>query len=485
MSSQMIGAESQRSTQTRDALRGLRISYQTTGLVVGVVEAVMITFGSAFGQLAYETAAGFHSGDLGAMLGVGLLSSVLYVSVARSAGLYCLASLINPFQHVRRIIAVCGLVLFSLTAVLFLMKVGSDFSRGALLGFSASMLALCCLTRIGAAAVLDAFVTRDAIAGRPAFVIGETEELASLTPSYLLRQFGLQEVGRLALNNHAGDQDGAWRSRIDEALELGRSSRAKEFVVASKWDRLDRLTELEKAFSFSPLPVRLMPNQVFRSVMGRHTSTYEQSVHLIELQRAPMSLAEQAAKRVVDIAFASAALLLLLPVFVIAACAVKLDSKGPIIFRQRRNGFDQHPFVILKFRTMKVLEDADVVVQAKRGDHRITRVGRFLRKSSVDELPQLINVLRGDMSIVGPRPHAMAHDNEYKALIEEYCMRHHVKPGITGWAQVNGFRGETVRTEHMKKRVDLDCWYINNWSLLLDFQIIVRTCVEVLKHDAY
>ena len=175
----------------------------------------------------------------------------------------------------------------------------------------------------------------------------------------------------------------------------------------------------------------------------------------------------------------------LLPVLVMVAIAVKIDSSGPIIFRQRRNGFDRNQFVIFKFRTMKVLEDGATVRQARRDDDRITTVGKLLRRTSLDELPQLFNVLRGEMSLVGPRPHALAHDQQYTALIDDYCMRHHVKPGITGWAQIKGCRGETVRPEAMKKRVDHDVWYIQNWSFGLDLHILFRTAIDVVRHDAY
>ena len=169
-----------------------------------------------------------------------------------------------------------------------------------------------------------------------------------------------------------------------------------------------------------------------------------------------------------------------------AAVAIKLDGPGPVIFRQRRNGFNGRPFVIYKFRTMNVLEDGPVVRQATKRDARVTGIGRVLRQSSIDELPQLFNVLKGDMSLVGPRPHAVAHDDEYGALIANYAFRHHVKPGLTGLAQVNGCRGQTLHLDQMKKRIDFDLWYIDNWSLFLDLKILARTTLVPLgSRDAY
>jgi putative colanic acid biosysnthesis UDP-glucose lipid carrier transferase len=157
------------------------------------------------------------------------------------------------------------------------------------------------------------------------------------------------------------------------------------------------------------------------------------------------------------------------------AIGVRLSSPGPVIFRQRRNGLDGSEIVIYKFRSMTSQENGDVVPQARKHDPRITRFGRMLRRASLDELPQFINVLQGRMSIVGPRPHAVAHNEEYRQVIRAYMVRHKVKPGITGWAQVNGHRGETDTIEKMKARVEYDLEYLRNWSIGLDLQIIVRT----------
>jgi putative colanic acid biosynthesis UDP-glucose lipid carrier transferase len=186
-------------------------------------------------------------------------------------------------------------------------------------------------------------------------------------------------------------------------------------------------------------------------------------------------------KRAMDVVIAVTAIMCFWPLFLIASIAIMLDSRGPIIFRQRRGGLNGKEFVIFKFRTMTVLEDGPVITQVCSNDHRVTRIGKFLRRSSLDELPQLFNVLRGDMSLVGPRPHALAHDNKYRVHITDYTNRSHVKPGVTGWAQVNGLRGETPCFEQMAERVRLDLWYINNWSLRLDLYILLRTGFEVLR----
>jgi exopolysaccharide biosynthesis polyprenyl glycosylphosphotransferase len=187
-------------------------------------------------------------------------------------------------------------------------------------------------------------------------------------------------------------------------------------------------------------------------------------------------------KTILDYVVATAALILLSPVLTVIAIAIKLDSRGPVFFIQPRGGYRQRTINICKFRTMNVLETGPEVTQAQRNDPRVTRVGRFLRKTSLDELPQLLNVLRGELSLVGPRPHALAHDRQYGAIVEQYANRHKIKPGITGWAQVNGSRSRTEDPRLMRERVKYDLYYIDHWSLWLDVVILFRT-IGVLFGD--
>jgi putative colanic acid biosynthesis UDP-glucose lipid carrier transferase len=185
-------------------------------------------------------------------------------------------------------------------------------------------------------------------------------------------------------------------------------------------------------------------------------------------------------KRLIDIVVSGILLLACLVPGLLIALLVKLDSPGPVLFRQRRIGYGGRPFHILKFRTMHVLEDGPQVVQARRGDPRVTRLGALLREFSLDELPQLINVLVGDMSLVGPRPHAAAHDDYYGRHIANYAYRQRVRPGITGWAQINGARGATPTLSDMQVRIDLDAWYVDHGSLALDLRILFLTPLEIL-----
>ena len=186
------------------------------------------------------------------------------------------------------------------------------------------------------------------------------------------------------------------------------------------------------------------------------------------------------AKRVLDLAVASLLVVMLAPLLALLTLAIAIDSRGPVLFCQRRTGLNGQTFGIFKFRSMHVMEDGADVTQATAGDVRVTRVGRVIRKLSLDELPQLFNVIAGDMSLVGPRPHAVTHDDYYGAAISNYALRQEVKPGITGWAQVNGARGATPTLDVMQRRVDLDAWYVAHASLALDLKILVRTPLEVL-----
>jgi putative colanic acid biosynthesis UDP-glucose lipid carrier transferase len=198
-------------------------------------------------------------------------------------------------------------------------------------------------------------------------------------------------------------------------------------------------------------------------------------VPVVPLFETPISGMNMVLKRLEDIILSISILVFISPVLVCISAVVKLTSPGPVIFRQLRYGIGGKPINVWKFRSMKVMENGGEVVQATKEDSRVTPVGKFLRRTSLDELPQFINVLMGEMSIVGPRPHAVSHNEQYRKLIDGYMLRHKVKPGITGWAQINGWRGETDELEKMQKRVEYDLEYIRNWSVWFDIKIVFLT----------
>lgn len=272
----------------------------------------------------------------------------------------------------------------------------------------------------------------------------------------------------------------------DTLRDYLRYNRVDRIVVALPWVAKDSMQALLKKLRTVPVRIDMVPNNVVWQFPAINMERLG-GVPVLTIANGRVDEQMGKVKRLEDLIISIAVLVLISPLLAMIALAIKLDSKGPVIFKQRRHGFNNEVFEVYKFRSMTVADSASAqVVQATRNDCRVTRLGKFLRRSSLDELPQLLNVLLGHMSIVGPRPHAVQHGIEFSALISEYFARHNVRPGITGWAQINGLRGETDTVDKMLRRVEFDLHYIENWSLLLDLKIIMMTGIAVTFHaDAY
>ena len=236
----------------------------------------------------------------------------------------------------------------------------------------------------------------------------------------------------------------------------------------------DLVPDLVDRLSDTTVSVYMVPDFVTTHLFHGHWSSLE-GIPIVSIFETPFWGADGWLKRIQDLVLSALILTVLALPMLAIALLVKSTSAGPVLFRQTRYGIGGKPIQVLKFRSMTVCEDGPDVPQARRNDPRVTRVGGFLRRTSLDELPQFINVLRGEMSIVGPRPHAVAHNEFYRRKVKGYMLRHKVKPGITGWAQVNGWRGETDDVVKMEKRIEHDLWYIRNWSFWLDIKIILLT----------
>jgi exopolysaccharide biosynthesis polyprenyl glycosylphosphotransferase len=260
---------------------------------------------------------------------------------------------------------------------------------------------------------------------------------------------------------------------VDGVRECRKLS-ADDLIILTDEPLADATLEVARQFAELPMNVQVMPVGLLNA-KSRCRIVRCGDVFALGLYERPLTAFDRAIKRTFDIAAASAGLLMLLPLFALVAIAIKLDTHGPIVFAQRRHGYNNVPFRMFKFRTMTLLEDGNDFRQATRHDSRVTRIGRFLRRTSIDELPQLYNVLIGDMSIVGPRPHAIAHNQMFDGVIASFWRRHNVKPGITGWAQANGYRGETRTLDLMHRRFEHDLYYIERWSFWLDIKIILMT----------
>ena len=246
-----------------------------------------------------------------------------------------------------------------------------------------------------------------------------------------------------------------------------------------------RILELLKSVQGTTASIYFVPDVFGISIIQGRLQDMN-GVPVVGICETPFTGTNELVKRASDVVLASIILVLTSPLLAVIALGVKLGSPGPVIFKQRRNGLDGSEIWVFKFRSMLTQDNGAVVTQATKDDARVTPFGAFLRRTSLDELPQFINVLQGHMSIVGPRPHAVAHNDMYRELIRAYMVRHKVKPGITGWAQINGLRGETETIDKMKARVEFDLEYLRNWSLGLDLQIIVRTVrVAFFERNAY
>ncbi|WP_311734766.1 MULTISPECIES: undecaprenyl-phosphate glucose phosphotransferase [unclassified Paraburkholderia] len=274
--------------------------------------------------------------------------------------------------------------------------------------------------------------------------------------------------------------------RLREFADWVRREQVDEVWLALRMSDESTLLRVLDEFKDDLVNLRFIPD-VSRLVMFDRNVVDLIGSPAINLMASPMTPYALMQKALFDRLFAFASLLVLLPIMLSIAVAVKATSKGPVLFTQRRKGADGRVFRIYKFRSMRPhAEQSGVIRQATRGDPRITRVGAFLRRTSLDELPQFLNVLRGEMSVVGPRPHAIEHDDEYRTIVDGYIHRYRIKPGITGWAQINGFRGETDEIEKMQGRVEHDLYYLRNWSFGMDMRIILATVAKGMLHrNAY
>lgn len=296
-----------------------------------------------------------------------------------------------------------------------------------------------------------------------------------------VRASGWQVADIMRLNDDALRDPNAVATVLSQRA---RRAEAQDIVISISDTRMTTLRRVLLALPFPSTRIHLARRTSEKSGYEAPEANDNVQYFFSTLPPRASSPWQGAIKRAFDIALAGSALVLLMPFLLLVALLVRLDSPGPILFRQTRTGRHGRPFQILKFRSMSVVEDGPSVRQATPGDSRVTRIGRLLRKSSIDELPQLLNVLAGDMSIVGPRPHALAHDRFYGAQIADYIIRQQVRPGLTGWAQIHGSRGPTPRLEDMENRIRLDLWYVRHWSLLLDLRIILRTIPALLRKGA-
>src|SRR5262249_38273066 len=367
-------------------------------------------------------------------------------------------------------------------AIGFVIKMTDVYSRGATIllyvaGFPALMLARHALVSAVVQGSRIGLVT-----ARRVFLVGTGSGIIAFLRQHQPCKAGLHSFGTAPLTPVAADASSArredhLRADLTQAIDAARQLAPDAVFIVAPWSDTETIDRCVHELLTLPAEIHLGPERILAR-FGRARISRLGEITSLQLTRQPLSPLEVFQKRAFDLVVASGLLVALMPFLLSLAIIIRLEGRGPILFLQRRYGFNQQPFRIFKFRTMTTVDDGDVIVQATHADGRVTRVGRWLRAWSMDELPQLLNVIRGEMSLVGPRPHALSHNLEYEQKISLYARRHNVKPGITGWAQVNGLRGETDTDDKMQRRVEHDLHYIDNWPLWFDLRILIFTILS-------
>jgi len=416
-------------------------------------------------------------------INAGIRSILIYLLFASANRVYGSWRISQIWPEIRSVTIAWVLMLVVMVTLAFLTKTSDTYSRVVIVGYALATWILLIGYRVLLRQALH-YARRKGMNSRNLVIAGtgasaQSMALAALESKWL----GLDVVGFYDYSQPVGY---APLSQYPELQVLGSLEDMVQEVKMGGVDQVylalpqHKTVELEycvNALADTTATVYIVPDMLTFELM--HARWYSMSgVPVVSVYESPFSGVDGWLKRAEDIVLASLILLVIALPMLLIAIAVKLSSPGPVIFKQRRYGLNSHVVEVWKFRTMRVCEDGDVVPQAKPGDLRVTLLGAFLRRTSLDELPQFINVLQGSMSVVGPRPHAISHNEEYRKLVHGYMLRHQVKPGITGLAQIKGYRGETDTLDKMENRVRCDLEYIRNWTLLLDIKIVMLTVIR-------
>lgn len=439
-------------------------------MLLGALRAADVLVIAVTAVFSYWTRLGFHDFPTHYRWQV-LATCLIAANGLHIAGVYSFASLRRRSRHLALIAATWAASIFVFIAIIFFAKTADEISRSWLLLWAASSLAGLFALRTACWIGLARWQHGKLVSN--VAVVGPREAAERLARRIEATSRG--DVHVCGIFRFLGDDRAAeGEPTVDDLAEFARCARVDEVVVAIACPDAQKLERALGTLEMLPIDVKLG----LCLGLGREAAAQDAPVATptVLLFKRPLSGWRIVIKRVMDMALTAALVVALAPLMLLIAALVKLDSPGPVIFRQRRFGFNRQPITVYKFRTMYTDTTLDPTIpQARRNDPRVTRLGRFLRRSSLDELPQLFNVLTGTMSLIGPRPHAIIHDEQYAVLIDRYLARHRVLPGITGWAQINGLRGETDTLDKMKRRIEHDLFYIDHWSPLLDLRILAVT----------
>jgi Undecaprenyl-phosphate glucose phosphotransferase len=448
---------------------------------LALVQAVVVILAGGGAKLLYLDIALGNTHDNLPYLGPAVVLAIALHYFYKQIGLHQVDALMAPTIGFGRIWAGLVLAFMVLLGGLYLLKWADFYSRGWFLTWFALSAVSLVLVRWAFVRGIQALVrtgqfTRNfAVLGTREYIDAVKAEIGKDAPHATVTDLCLGDVNT---GSHLADLEVI--QRLQAAMQAGAID--KVVIALPAIDKARIRLALRRLAPFAPeilLCTDLQPLPV-----PVHGGTSIGGLRADVASPVPAAELDRLEKRVFDVIFSLIGLIVVSPLLLLVAMAIKLDSRGPVFFRQRRYGRNNSVFRIFKFRTMTVAEDGDQIVQAARNDARVTRVGRALRATSIDEVPQLINVLLGQMSLVGPRPHALAHEERFEADFDLFSRRRRVLPGITGWAQVNGYRGETKTLEDVEKRMTYDLYYIDNWSIWFDMEIIVRTLLT-LRRGAY
>jgi Undecaprenyl-phosphate glucose phosphotransferase len=446
-----------------------------------LADVLAILIAALTSALLEGLAGGSFAKGLPTGLTVGILVAVLVVLVAVHKDAYSAPHYSTTSGQIARAFPLWNSTTLAALALGVATRSISDFPRAGLLLFYVLGFIAVVAARRGVGYGLETLREQGRASRRRIAVVGFEPQIVDLLSRETLDEDGAEIACSFVLR----ESDAFFADDLALAAAAIRLHRADDVFVSLPWSRADLIDTSIAALTKLPIEVHLGLGGSLQRIRAAQVARVGQVAGLT-ITRKPLGVMQQIEKRAFDVCVSVLALALLSPLFAITALLIRLGSRGPALFRQKRYGLNQEPFRIFKFRTMRTMDDGAVVRQATRSDSRVTRIGAHLRRLSIDELPQLLNVLIGDMSIVGPRPHALAHDQLYVEKLALYARRHNVKPGITGWAQVCGHRGEIADDCAMLARLDHDLYYIDHWSLWFDVKIMFMTVLSRKAHaNAY
>ncbi len=446
----------------------LRIPDRIVLDILMLAEVGLVVVSAALAKLLYIAFLLDSRQDHQPYLLAGLAGGIVLHYMMRLRGLHEPDAYLRWWRRLGEFLMAIGLSFLVLIALAYLLKISADYSRGWLLTWLALVSITLLLSRPASASLLRWLASSGYTARRIAVVASGAAGLR--LAERLGQAAGVHIVG--VFDEFGRDGQDKSRANIADLISIGQRNQIDEVVVALCNAPQPETARLIDELSVLPVDVWLCPAEFDKPILG---TARLGSLSLLQVKPKPIRDWGYVMKLTLDYVLGVISLIVFAPLMLTVALAIKLDSPGPVLFKQRRHGYNHRLIHVYKFRTMRLAEDGAVVVQARKDDERVTRIGRLLRRTSIDELPQLFNVLKGEMSLVGPRPHAVAHNQLYCERLERYANRHCVKPGMTGWAQIHGFRGPTEDPEKMRKRVQMDLYYIENWSISLDLKIIALT----------